>query len=323
MDYATIPGVTKPVSRLVQGTMLLGSDVEADSFALLDAVVEAGCTAFDVAHVYGGGAAERMFGRWLRDRGVREQIVIVGKGAHHNADRARVTPFDIAADLHDSLARMQVEQIDLYLLHRDDPAVPVGPIMEALNHWQRAGLITAFGASNWHHERIDEANRYALEHDLMPFAASSPNFSLADQREAPWPGCVTISGPAGAAVRAWYTHASMPLITWSSLAGGFWSGRFRRDNVDTFTHDADRLCIRCYASPENFERLDRATALAAAKNVTLPQIALAYVLNQPLPIFALVGCRTGAEFRANAAAGAITLTDGELAWLDLRAPSAS
>ena len=80
-----------------------------------------GCTTFDTAHGYGEGACERAFGRWLEKRGLRDQVVILGKGAHHNQDRKRVTPFDIEADLHDSLARLRVDSIDLYVLHPRRP----------------------------------------------------------------------------------------------------------------------------------------------------------------------------------------------------------
>ena len=316
MNYGTIPGLSKPISRLVQGTIMIGSEREQQSFNLLDALLAAGCTTFDVAHVYARGDVERTFGRWLRDRGVRDQVVILGKGAHHNEDRRRVTPYDIASDLHDSLARMQVESIDLYLLHRDDPAVPVGPIVEALNEHQRAGLIGAFGGSNWSHTRIAEANAYAAERGLSPFVASSPNFSMVEQLEEPWAGCVTISGQAGAAARDWYGQQQLPLLTWSSLAGGFLSGRFRRDNLAEFTSYNDLLCVRCYASEKNFQRLDRGLALAVAKGLSLPQIALAAVLSQPLNIFALVGCQNEAEVAANVEASAVQLSAEELRWLE-------
>ena len=318
MQYGNVSGIDKPISRLVQGTVMIGTKELDRSFALLDAVFELGGTTFDTAHGYGNGDCERALGRWLRERGVRDQVVILGKGAHHSQDRRRVTPFDITADLHDSLARMEVDHIDLYILHRDDPSVPVGPIVEVLNEHKRAGKINAFGGSNWSHKRIAEANAYAAERGLTPFAASSPNFSLAVQIKEPWPECLSISGPAGQAARDWYIANDTPLFTWSSLAGGFFSGRFRRDNLDTFETYLDKLCVETYCSEDNFKRLDRARALGEEKGLTIPQIALAYVLSQPLNIFALVGCANGDEFRANAEASSVRLTPEECAWLDLR-----
>ena len=108
----------------------------------------------------------------------------------------------------------------------------------------------------------------------------------------------------------------MPLLCWSSLAGGFFSGRFRRDNLDSFESYLDKLCVETYCIEANFARLERARDLAARKGVSVPQIALAYVLGQPLDVFALVGCQTGDEFRENAAACAIRLAPEELEWLE-------
>jgi len=295
---------------------MVSSADEAGSFRLLDEVLALGGTAFDTAHAYGNGDNERTFGRWVNSRGVRDEVVVVAKGAHHNEVRRRVTPFDITADLYDSLARFGFEYVDLYVLHRDDPAVPVGPIIEVLNEHRNAGLIRAFGGSNWSHERVAEANRYAAEHSLVPFAVSSPNFSLAEQVREPWEGCVSIGGPSGQEARRWYAEQHLPLLTWSSLAGGFFSGRFRRDNLDGFTSYLDRLCVTSYGYEENFRRLDRAEQMAADKGVSLPQLALAYVLSQPLDIYALIGCSSGAEFRANLEALALRLSEAERGWLE-------
>lgn len=319
MQYGSIASVTKPVSRLVQGTVMLSTNQQEHNATLLDAVWDAGITTFDTAHGYGQGDCERAFADWLHHRGLRDKAVVIGKGAHHNQDRQRVTPFDISADLHDSLARMRLDYIDLYVLHRDNPAVLVGPIIDTLAGYQRQGMIHAYGVSNWSTERIAEALAYASDHELPPPVASSPNFSLAAQRVPPWPNCVTISGPEHAADREWYAAHAMPLLTWSSLAGGFFSGRFRRDNLGQFDGYLDKLCVDSYCTEENFQRLDRAEQLAEAKRASLPQIALAYVLSQGLDVFALVGCATPAEVQANAAAVAMRLSDAECAWLDLRA----
>jgi aryl-alcohol dehydrogenase-like predicted oxidoreductase len=316
MIYGRIPGVTKPVARLIQGSMMVRSDALEASFRLLDDILALGGNTFDLAHVYGEGDVERTFGRWLEARGVRDRVVVITKGAHHNRDRQRVTPFDITADLFDSLARLRIDAIDLYLLHRDDPTVPVGPIVEVLNEHQAAGRIHAFGGSNWHHERIAAANEYAAAHGLTPFVVSSPHLSLAVQFQPPWPNCVTLTGPENRAGRRWYEEHPVPVLAWSSLAGGFFSGRFRRDNLATFSSYLDRLCVESYCYEENFARLDRATQLAAEKSLSLPQLALAYVLSQPLDVYALVGCASGGEFAANLAASRVKLTTAELHWLD-------
>lgn len=316
MHYGKIPGVTKPVARLIQGTVMIGSDKLDYSFQLLDDILALGGNTFDAAHVYGQGDNERTLGRWIEERGVRDKVVVITKGAHHNADRRRVTPFDITADLHDSLARLHTSYIDLYLLHRDDPAVPVGPIVEVLNEHLAAGRIHAFGGSNWSHHRLEAANEYAARRGLTPFAVSSPHFSLAIQFKEPWPNCVSLTGPGNAEARAFYVDNNMPLLTWSSLAGGFFSGRFRPDNLDTFTAYLDRLCVQSYCYPENFARLERTRKLAEQRGVSVAQIAMAYVMAQPFPVFPLVGCANGDEYAANAAALDVVLAPEDVLWLE-------
>lgn len=319
MPYGYIPEIDKPVSRIIQGTTMIGSDLdEAQSFALLDQVYELGCNTLDTAHVYSDGNSERVIGRWLQARNLRNEIIIITKGAAHSEDRRRLTPFDIASDLHDSLARLKTNYVDLYLLHRDDPDMPVEPIVDALNEHLRAGRLCAFGASNWTHQRIAAANSYAQANGLAQFVASSPQFSLAESFSEPWPLCLTISGPTGAAARAWYTQTQMPLLAWSPLASGFFSGRFRSDNLDTFgEREWDRVVVQTYAAEANFQRLERASVLAAEKGLSTAQIALSYVMNQPLNVFGVVGPHTSIKFKQNIEACLVPLTPEEMAWLDL------
>jgi aryl-alcohol dehydrogenase-like predicted oxidoreductase len=319
MQYGRVGGVDKPVSRLALGTMIVNTEVLEESFALLDAAVELGYNTLDCAHVYGGGNSERAVGQWLSERGNREQVVILTKGCHHNADRKRTTSFDIAADLHDSLARLQTDYVDIYMLHRDDPDVPVGPIVEALNEHRDAGRIRAFGGSNWRHERIQQANDYAAANGLVPFTASSPHYSLAEQVDDPWgPGCVGLSGPYETAARAWYEATQLPVFAYSSLGRGFFSGRITRENFSEIAETMDQACRKAYCHEANFQRLDRAQVMAEEKGVTIAQIALAYVMNQPLNLFALVGAANREEAEANVQGATLELTDAEVAWLDLR-----
>lgn len=319
MEYGLITNVDKPISRLVQGTIMLSSAEEDYSFDLLDQVYEAGINTFDSGHLYGGGDCERMLGRWIEDRGLRDETVILTKCCHMNSDRERVTPYDISADLHDSLARLRTDYIDLYLLHRDNIRVPVAPIVDRLNHYIGAGNLGVIGGSNWSHERIERANLYAATSGQQPFTVSSPNFSLAEQAEPPWRGCISISGKDGAAARDWYDENQMPLFTWSSIANGFFSGRVNLENYDDLVEQGlfDESAVKAYCTDDNFERLDRAEELADEKGLSIPQVALAYVLGQSLNIYALVGARNGDEIRSNLQALQTKLTADEMAWLNL------
>ena len=317
MKYGQVPGVDMPISRIVQGVIQIPRRDEAEGFALLDAAFEAGINCVDTARLYG---SDGFLGKWINARGIRDKVAVLGKGSHHNEFRRRVTPYDIGADLHDTLAAMKTEYIDLYVLHRDDETYPVEPIVDALNQYVKEGKIKAFGGSNWSIERLQAANDYAKASGQAPFALSNPNFSLAAQIEEPWDNCVTISGPQSETERAWYQANNMPVFAWSAMAGGFWSGRYTRENIsDKESGVYSELVERCYGSEDNFVRLDRAKKLGDEKGMTIPQIALAYVLSVPLNMFALVGSANKAELDANAAAVSLTLTPEELAYLDLKA----
>jgi aryl-alcohol dehydrogenase-like predicted oxidoreductase len=302
MQYGRVSGIEQPVSRLIQGTEGHTLDRQAELDDLYDGVFALGCNTFDTAFVYGGGQSECVLGRWIERRGLRRRVVVIDKGAHPLGGRQRVTPADIAADIATGLDRLRTDYIDLYLLHRDDPSVEVGPIVEVLNGQREAGRIRAFGASNWTAARVRAANEYAASHGLAGFVASSVHLSLAVPRVVPWPGCVSLSGPDGEADRRWYASTGMPLLVWSSLAGGFLTGRFRRDNLDTFADPIGRLVVGSYCTDENFRRLDRIEEVAGETGLTTPQVALGWLFRRPLNVFALVGCRTVGECRENLAA---------------------
>lgn len=319
MVFGTVQGLDKEVSRLVLGTMILRTSELENGFSLLDSAFDLGYTTLDTAHVYAGGESERVLGMWMKERNNRDKVVILSKGAHHNIDRKRVTPHDITSDLYDSLARLKTEYVDIYLLHRDDAEIPVGPIVEILNQHHGEGRIKSFGASNWRHERINEANDYARIHGLIPFTASSPNFSLAEQVEEPWDGgCVTLSGPQEEEARKWYLNSGLPVFAYSSLARGFFSGRLSSKNIAGTRENLDQFCRKAYCYDQNYRRLGRVEALAEKMNLSVAETALAYVLNHPLKINAIVGAANAEELKSNLKAIQVKLTENEMAWLDLK-----
>jgi aryl-alcohol dehydrogenase-like predicted oxidoreductase len=284
---------------------------------LLDRFVAAGGTAVDTARVYAGGTSERAFGEWLRRRGRREQMVVIGKGAHHDSQTftRRVNPAAIHEDIQISLREMGLDAIDIYILHKDDPDTPVGPIVEALNEEAAAGRIRVYGGSSWSHERIAAANAYAAARGLRPFAVSSPNLALAVPNEPMWVGCISLAGDAEAL--AWYEQTRLPIFAWSAQARGFFSGRYAPEKTEGTTVDAQNV-IRTYYSDANWERYRRADDLGRAKGCTRQQIALAWVLHQPLDVYALIGPTTVVELEDCLGALEVELSADELAWLNLQ-----
>jgi aryl-alcohol dehydrogenase-like predicted oxidoreductase len=317
MLYGQIPYIKKPISRLVHGTVMISMGKKDEAFKLLDGMTSIGVNTFDSAAVYGDG--ERVLGVWMQERGNREQIVILTKGAHHNAWRKRVTPYDIKGDVHDSLAKLMSDYIDLYILHRDDPDVAAGPIVEVLNELHNEGKIHAFGGSNWTHKRLEEANEYAYKHNLIPFLVSSPNYGLAQQLGDPWgPGCVSISGPKEVEARNWYAKTELPIFAYSSLGRGLFSGLIKSTSPEKLGEIFGEPTLKGYSYPENFKRLERVEKMALEKNLTVPQVAMAWLMKQPLNVFALVGANSMDEMRQNIDALHVNLTQEELDWLDLK-----
>ena len=303
MKFLRVEPLQQPLSRLALGTLGFSTATRDRDYAVLDAWVEAGGTVIDTAHVYEDGDAERVVGQWLRDRpGVRERLVLVTKGAHPDGDRARVTPADIADDLRESTERLG-GPVDLYLLHRDDPAVEVSSLVDALDAHRRAGEIGAFGVSNWTLPRIEEANAYAAATGVAGICCNSPHLSLAVQNESPWPGCVSA---VDAASRAWHTRTGLPLLAWSAQAGGYFAGS---------TGESSRV----YRNDANRERRERAEQLARRNGATANAVALAWVLAQPFPTIAVVGPHSVEHLRASLEALDVALSAEEARWLNLEA----
>ena len=159
MRAFTIPHTDLTVSALSLGTGGMGTHVSHDdSFRILDRYVERGGNFLDTAHIYaawvpgGGGASERTIGDWIRTRGARDAVAIGTKGGHPHLETmtiSRLSPQEIVQDLDESLERLQIETIDLYWLHRDDPKRPVGELIETLTDAVTQKKIRYFGVSNW------------------------------------------------------------------------------------------------------------------------------------------------------------------------------
>ncbi len=311
IEYAGIHTVSDHIARLILGSDAFARMALSDVDALLDAYLERGGNAIDTARHYGYGATEGIIGQWMAKRGTRDQVIIVSKGAHHEEEtlRRRVTPEDITSDLLRSLDELGVEYIDLLLLHRDDPNVPVDAIVDCLNAHVEAGRIRAYGGSNWSCERLDAANAYAARAGRRPFVASSPNLALAAPTTTPWHESITVSGDA--ASLAWYRRTRMPLLSWSAQARGFFSGRFAPGQID------DRIVARYYDNPGNWERMRRVRIAAERHNCSPIQIALAWVLRYPIESFALFGPITVPEMDDSLGALSVALSAEETEWLNL------
>lgn len=299
MVFGKLPGLDKPVSKLVAGGMVAQS---IQGQIVLDDFFERGGNAFDTGFTYKGSDAA--LGRWLSSRGIHRDAVIIAKGAH--------TPFcnpaDLTSQLLKSLEDLQTDCADVYVMHRDNTDIPVGEFIDVLNEHHSAGRFKTFGVSNWTIKRLEEANAYAAQNGKVGLSLLNNQFSLARMVEPVWADCLSVSDPES---RKWLTKHQFPNLSWSSQARGFFTPRAGEDKLDS------KELVRCWYAKDNFERKRRAAEMAIKKGCSEINIALAYVLSQPFPIWCLIGPMTTAEVASCFDALAVELTEDECRWLNL------
>ena len=220
------------VSSLALGTAGWGPKDDVELNSLYSAYRLAGGNCIDSAHCYSFwldrlGEPERIIGKLLRRHNDRANVVVCTKGCHpaggdkYQRSPRFMSPEVLARDIHDSLERLQVDTIDFYFLHRDDPSIPVGEILDALHAHQQAGRIHHYAASNWTEERLDVAAAYCRSNKIPPFAASQDLYTLAHLTKSMPADIITL--PAGE--EAWYAKTGMPLFAYSPNANGYFNGR--------------------------------------------------------------------------------------------------
>lgn len=298
----SIPGLSKPASAVALG--FEDFSTFASGAILLDAFWEKGGNMFDTAFIYHGGYTEKLFGQWHTSRGVREQAVLIGKGAHSPL----VYPDVIGKQLNQSLDRLQTDYVDVYFMHRDNTDVPVGEFVDAMDAEVKAGRIRGpFGGSNWSKERMDEAIAYAERTGKTKPMALSNNFALAEMLDPIWAGCVTASTPD---FKQWLIDRQVTNFSWSSQARGFFTDRAGRDKTD------NEELVRVWYNEQNFGRRDRAIELARQLGHSPIHVALAYVLTQQFPSVPLIGPRRLEELEDSLKAFEIKLTPEQVKWLE-------
>jgi aryl-alcohol dehydrogenase-like predicted oxidoreductase len=293
------PTVTMP-------TLLLGASGfdrpdTRESERLLDHFVARGGVALDTANFYHAGNHELLLGRWMAARRNRSQMVIVTKAAHPVDGIARVTPAAINADVEVSLRRLRTDNVDLLLLHRDDPAMPVEPLLACLEKLLQEGKVRAYGASNWSTTRLNDAGRASEALGVHGFSCSSPYLGLAMHVEPRWPDSVSACDDESL---AWYAARQMPVLAWSSQSEGYFAWSDEASDVPG-----------AYDHPGNQARRVRAQELGARRGWPASQVALAWVLSQPFPVAAIVGASSTDSVDRSVAGARNRLTDVERRWL--------
>ncbi|HEY3506881.1 MAG TPA: aldo/keto reductase [Actinocatenispora sp.] len=320
MEFRTLGGTGTVVSTLCLGTMTFGNEsTEEVSHAQLDRFVEVGGNFIDTANVYSRGVSEQIVGRWLANRpGVRDQVVIATKGRFPMGDGKNdlgLSRVNLTRALDASLSRLGVEAVDLYQAHAFDALTPLEETLRFFDDAVTAGKIRYAGVSNFLGWQLQKAALLTDFLRLTPIVTLQPQYNLLVR---------DIEFELVDVCR----QENIGILPWSPLAGGWLTGKYRRDSTPTgatrLGEDPERG-MEAYAKRNADERtwrvVDAVRTVAEQRGVSMAQIALAWANDRPAVTSVILGARTVAQLDDNLAAAGLHLSDKETALLtDASAP---
>ncbi|MCB1000888.1 MAG: aldo/keto reductase [Acidimicrobiales bacterium] len=299
------------VSTLALGVMMFGrwgNTDEAECHRMLHRALDAGITLIDTADMYDDGASEEILGRGLRGR--RDRVVLatkVGNPMGGDPTRSGLSRRWIEQAVEDSLRRLQVDHIDLYQMHRPDPSTPMEETLETLDRLVGSGKVRAIGTSTFSPTQLDDLHALAGDRDWVRPTSEQPPYSALAR------GIETEVLPT---LRRWEVGA----IVWAPLNGGWLTGKYQSIGGDATS--------RAQRQPDHFDHRDEAMrtakralvaqliSIADAAAMTLPQLALAFVLDEPTVSAAIIGPRTDEQLSQLLQLGPLVLPDGVRAQID-------
>ncbi len=298
------------VAPLAFGGNVFGwSADEKRSFELLDAFVDAGFNLIDTADVYSawvpgnsGGESETIIGKWFKQSGKRDQVVIATKVAKW-ASQPGLSPINIARAVEGSLQRLQTDHIDLYQAHEDDASVPLAETLGAFARLIEAGKVRVIGASNYRADRLAEALKVSRQNNLPRYETLQPDYNLID--------------------RAGYEKELEPLIrrenigviSYYSLASGFLSGKYRSEG-DLAKSSARGGTVKKYLNPRGLRILAALDDVASAHNAKPAQVALAWLMARPGITAPIASATSVEQLRELMGAAKLSLSDADVAQLN-------
>ncbi|TQD38251.1 aldo/keto reductase [Rhodobacter capsulatus] len=315
MRYRTLGPSGLLVSELCLGTMTFGGSEgiwgqigqlrQEEADALVQTAIEAGINFIDTANVYAGGESERILGQSIRNLGLaRDDVVIATKvlgpmGAGPNA--AGASRAHVLAQAKASLTRLQMDHIDLYQIHGFDPVTPITETLEALDTLVRQGHVRYIGLSNWAAWQIVKAVGIAEARKLAPILSLQAYYTL-------------VGRDLERDIVPMLQSEGIGLMVWSPLAGGFLSGKYSGGTA------AGGRRASFNFPPVDLARGDAAVAvlreIATAKGCSVAQVALAWLLHQPVVTSVIVGAKRVDQLADNIGATGVSLSPGDLAALD-------
>ena len=312
MKTIQITGVSFPVSQICLGCAFFGSRESKElSYELMDYYYSQGGRFFNTSLVYAGGESERILGSWVRERGVRSEVVLTSKSGQNPAypQEERMLGSTLTKDIDESLTRMGLDCLDFYMLHVDNRSVPVEEILPALHEAQKAGKIRHYGCSNWHPDRQREAAAFARANGMQGFVVDEVEFNLARNNRDNNGSCnwvdesyIELHEADGICVGAY-----------SALASGALSQYVR----DGSTVNWRPWCAGMFDNPYNMEIAKRLKKLCDETGWTASQIQLAWLADHPFnfPTFSIIGASKVSQLEDSLQAHSITLTPEMISYL--------
>lgn len=263
------------IAPLVLGGNVFGWTADmATSFAILDAFLEAGFNAVDTADVYNrfapghsGGESETVIGAWLKDRGVRDRIVLITKGGLEMGEGLKGLGRDYLPQACEaSLKRLQTDYVDIYMAHRADPGTPIEETLEANRILIESGKIRYAGCSNYTPQEL-EAALAAAAGGLPRYEVVEPHYNLIERDK--------YEGP----LEDTCANHGLGVIAYFALAAGFLTGKYR--SQADLSGRARSRSVSNYLNPRGLKLLEALDGVAARHGSTSAQIALAWLMARP------------------------------------------
>ena len=305
MQFGSINGLDKKISKLI-----LGNDKQKkynSAVKLWDCFYENGGNVFDNSIYYRNGESEKFLGKWIKSRDIEKNIVIISKVGEESSH-----PSEISSLLQISLERLNLNTVDILILHHHNKQVPISEYVDALNEIKFSGKIKIFGISNINKERFDDSLKWSKKHNKIPFSIINNQFSLAKMEKPLWPDCLSISDKN---YINYLENNNISHFGWSSQARGF----FIKENFikKFFRRRFHKYLKQCFYSRDNIEKRKRANELAKKYNCSPNDIALSWVINQKFPSYAIIGSKNINQLNFSINSINIKLTEEEKTWLNL------
>jgi aryl-alcohol dehydrogenase-like predicted oxidoreductase len=320
MEYRNLGRSGIKVSCLALGTMTFGETDErsfmhevgcdeATAFAIMDRAFAAGVNVFDTADIYGrDGAAEAVVGRWLAERGRREQVVVASKfrfASTPGPNREGCSRLHVMRAVEASLRRLRTDRIDLYQVHAQDVTTPEDETLRALDDLVRQGKVLYVGCSNYTAYRLLDALWHGRTEGLSRYVSAQLQYSLVtrDIEREHVPLCL---------------EHGVGVMAWSPLARGFLTGKFRAGQAAPAGTRLERRGERWggYDTERHWRILAALDAVVEQSGASHAQVALAWVRDRPAVSSVIIGARSLAQLDDDLGSTAVTLSNEQLEHLD-------